>query len=150
MVPSRFRHLVFAKPLLFVKHCINACTLLYDTDLLLGLQCHTAPFSWKVVFENNHQLFELTMSACSLNEEVQWRKNLAAHVCKSSIDTAEEASIGTLALNIRPMGTVFGKPGKRKSLSKPVESTISLYLFVLTHWPQALSLDECPFIEPQR
>jgi len=76
-----------------------------------GLQCHTAPFSWKLVFENNHQLFELTMSACSSNEENQWRKNLAYHISKASFDNGEEASIGTLALEIKPMGTVFGKPG---------------------------------------
>jgi len=85
---------------------------------LSGLQCHTAPFSWKVVFESNHQLFELTMSACSLSEEAQWRKYLATHISKASFDTGEEASIGTLALNIKPMGTVFGKPGEIEKAPK--------------------------------
>lgn len=75
------------------------------------------------MFENNHQLFELTMSACSLNEETQWRKNLAAHISRASLNTGEEASIGILVLSIKPMGTVFGKPGKSVTLLESINLT---------------------------
>jgi len=90
----------------------NEGLILCEADLPPGLQCHTAPFSWKLIFENNHQLFELTVSACSRNEEIQWRDHLTTHISKASFHTGEEASIGTLALSIKPMGTVFGKPGR--------------------------------------
>ncbi|KAF7503112.1 hypothetical protein GJ744_004321 [Endocarpon pusillum] len=37
-----------------------------------GLQCHTALFSWKVLFESDSHLFELMFSACSATEQQQW------------------------------------------------------------------------------
>jgi len=76
------------------------------------LQCHTAPFSWKLVFEYDHQLFEVAMSACSPKEELEWRSRLADHSGKDTIDIGDQAMLTSLSLDIKPMGAVFGKPGK--------------------------------------
>ena len=81
------------------------------TDKAVGLQCHTAPFSWKLVFEHDHQLFEITMSACSRREELEWRSRLTDRSCKVLIDAGEQALYTSLSLDIKPLGTVFGKPG---------------------------------------
>lgn len=79
--------------------------------ILAGLQCHTVPFSWKLVFEYDHQLYEVTMSACSPKEELEWRSRLADHSGKEPLDSGEHAVLASLSLAIKPMGTVFGKPG---------------------------------------
>ncbi|RDW84977.1 Dbl-containing protein [Coleophoma cylindrospora] len=76
-----------------------------------GLQCHTAPFSWKIVFEIDHQLFELTLSACSSKEEAEWRGRLTEGVSKHNHDSGEQAVTEMLSLSVKSLGTVFGKPG---------------------------------------
>lgn len=77
---------------------------------LPGLQCHTAPFSWKIVFECDHQLYELIMTACTVREEAEWR----GYLTSSAKDEDEGAmdAYTTLALDIKGFGSVFGKPGK--------------------------------------
>lgn len=82
------------------------------TNSSTGLQCHTTLFSWKIVFEYDHQLFELTMTACSFKEELEWRNRLMDRFGKDGLATGEHAACASLSLNIRPMGVVFGKPGK--------------------------------------
>lgn len=80
------------------------------TANLPGLQCHTAPFSWKIVFECDHQLYELIMTACTAREEAEWR----GHLTSSAKDEDEGAidAYTTLAFDIKGFGSVFGKPGK--------------------------------------
>lgn len=82
------------------------------TNYSQGLQCHTAPFSWKLVFENDHQLYELTMTACSPKEALEWRTHLVERSDKDDINPGEQAGLSTLSLKVKPLGTVFGKPGK--------------------------------------
>ncbi|TAQ86042.1 hypothetical protein B7494_g5624 [Chlorociboria aeruginascens] len=82
-----------------------------EVDNGRGLQCHTAPFSWKLVFEYDHQLFELTMSACSPKEELEWRSRLRDRACNHTLDVTEQTMFESLSLNIKSLGTVFGKPG---------------------------------------
>jgi hypothetical protein len=77
-----------------------------------GLQCHTAPFSWKIVFEYDHQLFELIMSACSLKEELEWRSHLTDRSSRDGLAIAEQVACASLSLDIKPLGVVFGKPGE--------------------------------------
>jgi hypothetical protein len=64
------------------------------------------------VFECDHQLFEITMSACSPKEELEWRSRLADRSYKDTLDASEQAVLTSLSLMIKPLGTVFGKPGK--------------------------------------
>lgn len=63
------------------------------------------------MFQYDHRLFEITMSACSPKEEFEWRTRLADHSCKETLEN-EYAAFASLSLDIKPMGTIFGKPGK--------------------------------------
>jgi len=76
-----------------------------------GLQCHTAPFSWKLVFECDHQLYETIMTACTPKEEVEWRSRLGRQSTRDSQTQPDTPLFSSLSLNIKTMGTVFGKPG---------------------------------------
>ena len=81
-----------------------------------GLQCHTALFSWKVVFEADQQLFELILSACTPEEEKQWKNNLIELSAAESQNQFEEypispARYSALYLAIRPIGSILGQPG---------------------------------------
>jgi hypothetical protein len=80
-----------------------------------GLQCHTAPFSWKLVFECDYQLHEIIMTACTAKEEMEWRARLSKTTEAQS--TGASAMLEPLGLDIKSFGTVFGKPGKSLSLT---------------------------------
>ncbi len=81
--------------------------------MLQGLQCHTAPHSFKIVFECDHQLFELIINACSPKEELEWRCRLADRAGREHISGYEQAFFTSAWFGIKSMGTVFGKPGMR-------------------------------------
>ncbi|ETS87624.1 hypothetical protein PFICI_01452 [Pestalotiopsis fici W106-1] len=93
-----------------IQACIGLNTIkIEEADNGRGLQCHTAPFSWKLVFEIDHQLYEVIMTACTPREENEWRSRLA---CASEAQEAGEPLFcSSLSLNIKSLGTVFGKPG---------------------------------------
>ncbi|KAH8657466.1 hypothetical protein BGZ60DRAFT_493684 [Tricladium varicosporioides] len=98
-------------------YTVQACIYLHQIRIeeidngRVGLQCHTVPFSWKLVYECDHQLFEITMSACSPKEELEWRSRLTDHSSKDGLDVVEQAILTSLSLAIKSMGAVFGKPG---------------------------------------
>ncbi|KAF8866627.1 Dbl homology domain-containing protein [Acephala macrosclerotiorum] len=95
-----------------IQACIGLCEIhTEEVDNGKGLQCHTAPFSWKLVFEHDHRLLEVTMSACSPKEELEWRSRLADRAGKELHNAREQALFTTLSLAIKPLGSVFGKPG---------------------------------------
>jgi hypothetical protein len=81
------------------------------TDHLGGLQCHTAPFSWKLVFECDYQLYEIILTACTAKEEMEWRTRLSLPL-KEDPDVPISLTFGTIDMDIRSLGTVFGKPGE--------------------------------------
>lgn len=54
------------------------------------------------------------MSACSSKEELEWRTRLADRSGKELLDSGEHAVLASLSLAIKPMGTVFGKPGEQR------------------------------------
>ncbi|KAK2072887.1 hypothetical protein P8C59_007214 [Phyllachora maydis] len=71
-----------------------ACIALHDikveeVDNGRGLQCHTAPYSWK------HE----------------WRSRLVSQTVQDNQERAQAALFTSLSLNIKSMGIVFGKPG---------------------------------------
>ncbi|KAI0164875.1 Dbl homology domain-containing protein [Xylariaceae sp. FL1272] len=82
-----------------------------DADNGRGLQCHTAPFSWKLVFECDYQLYEIVMTACSQKEGLVWRTRLSHAESSSSLEGPDFAFCNSLYLSIRSLGTVFRKPG---------------------------------------
>lgn len=95
-----------------VQACIGANEIkIENADNGRGLQCHTAPFSWKLVFEVDHRLFEIIMSACTQEEEQVWRDHLE-FLKLASENVGADAASTSLSLSVKPMGTVFGKPGK--------------------------------------
>lgn len=78
-----------------------------------GLQCHTAPFSWKIVFECDCQLYEMMLTACNPKEEHEWRSRLEVGSMSEQQDLAGPELYGSLFLNMRSLSAVFGKQGNR-------------------------------------
>jgi hypothetical protein len=98
-----------------------------DANLCIGLQCHTAPFSWKVVFESDYQLYEIIMTACTPKEELEWRSRLAKPRELEAGDQADCSLFSSLAMDIRTFGTIFGKPGSMtRRLSVHRATTVGL------------------------
>ncbi|KAB8302687.1 hypothetical protein EYC80_006049 [Monilinia laxa] len=94
-----------------IQACIPISELnVEDVDNGKGLQCHTAPYSWKIVFEHNSQLFEIIMSACSAKEELEWKSRLIDRSVKQCDITVQQEMIASLSLDIKPIITVYGKP----------------------------------------
>lgn len=84
-----------------------------DVDGGKGLQCHTAPYSWKLVFEYQYRLFELLMSACSPIEEARWREQLHERSCIEVLENCEAAAVtqdlcSSLSLDLKSVGTLHG------------------------------------------
>ncbi|EDO02051.1 hypothetical protein SS1G_04527 [Sclerotinia sclerotiorum 1980 UF-70] len=105
-----------------VQACIPISELsVEDVDNGKGLQCHTAPHSWKIVFEHISQLFEIIMSACSAKEELEWKSRLIDRSGKQCDSTVQQEMTASLSLDLKPMGTIYGKPGttaRRKSIHR--------------------------------
>jgi hypothetical protein len=76
-----------------------------------GLQCHTAPYSWKLVFIVDHQLYEMILTACTPKEQHEWRSRFTQQTLLDKHDQSPSALFSVLYLNIKSLGTVFGKPG---------------------------------------
>ncbi|ORY15712.1 Rho guanyl nucleotide exchange factor [Clohesyomyces aquaticus] len=78
-----------------------------------GLQCHTAPHTWKLVFEHGHRLHEIILSACSSQEEEVWKTQLRERIVCETHDFVDgearmQDMISSLSLDIRSIGPVFG------------------------------------------
>lgn len=63
------------------------------------------------MFEVDHQLYEVVMTACSPKEEFEWRTRLGVSIPNECEDRLETPLCGSLALGIKSLGAVFGKPG---------------------------------------
>ncbi|KAI1128384.1 Dbl homology domain-containing protein [Nemania abortiva] len=95
-----------------IQACISLDSIkIEQADNGRGLQCHTAPFSWKLVFECDHQLYEMIMTACSQKEEMEWRTRLCNIRQLESHEQSDPAFYSWNYLNIKSLGTVFRKPG---------------------------------------
>ncbi|KJZ77889.1 hypothetical protein HIM_02526 [Hirsutella minnesotensis 3608] len=100
-----------ADQIYIIHACINLQgTSVVDADNGRGLQCHTAPFSWKLVFECNHQLYEMIMTACTSKEEMEWRTRLSRPANEEPEPRNTNLS-GSLDLEMKSLGAIFGKPG---------------------------------------
>ncbi|KAF2627569.1 hypothetical protein BU25DRAFT_392740 [Macroventuria anomochaeta] len=78
-----------------------------------GVQCHTASHTWKFVFEHNHRLHEVILSACSSQEEEVWKTQLRERTVCETHDFVEGQStmqemFSSLSLDIKSLGPVFG------------------------------------------
>lgn len=95
----------------YTLRAISTCLRRLGLTLESGLQCHTAPYSWKLVFISDHQLYEVILTACTPKEEIEWRTRLSTHQASENQEQAQPAIFSLLSLNIKTLGTVFRKPG---------------------------------------
>ncbi|KAF2864824.1 hypothetical protein BDV95DRAFT_632651 [Massariosphaeria phaeospora] len=84
-----------------------------ESDNGRGLQCHTAPHTWKLTFEHGHRLHEVILSACSSLEEEIWKKQLRERIVCETHDFVEGQStmqdmFSSLSLDMKSIGPVFG------------------------------------------
>lgn len=84
-------------------------------DHKLGLQCYTALYSWKAVFENEGHLYEMIYCACSAREEEQWRHLLIECSAKEGQKQVEDKlgmppPYAVMDIDIKPSGEVFRQP----------------------------------------
>ncbi|KAK1073455.1 hypothetical protein LTR74_001864 [Friedmanniomyces endolithicus] len=49
-----------------------------EADNGKGIQCHTAPHSWKMVYEHHTKMYEIMFTACSAVEADAWRQRILA------------------------------------------------------------------------
>ncbi|KAL8377801.1 hypothetical protein RB595_008470 [Gaeumannomyces hyphopodioides] len=99
--------------------CIELANLkVEDADNGRGIQCHTAPYSWKLVFECDYELYEIVMTACSPKEGQEWRGRLEHSAASEYPRAADPMGFCALSLNIKSLGTVFGKPARRISIHR--------------------------------
>ncbi|KAL7938941.1 hypothetical protein V8C35DRAFT_328821 [Trichoderma chlorosporum] len=98
-------------PIYTIMACINIDGIrIEEVDNGRGLQCHTAPFSWKLVFECDHQLYEIIMTACTYKEETEWRTTLSRPVEGDQGEKWPDV-FSTMHMNIKSLGFVYGKQG---------------------------------------
>lgn len=114
---SNFENLTKYRVLLVI---LLSTATIEEADNGKGLQCHTAPHSWKLVFENGGKMYEMLLTACSAVEDSIWRTKLSQHI---SIETQQAANITyqmsdwespiqfSLIRDMRSIGKAFGKAG---------------------------------------
>ncbi|KAG8349933.1 hypothetical protein FVEN_g11897 [Fusarium venenatum] len=123
-------------PIYTVLACIDIhSTTIEDVDNRRGLQCHLAPFSWKLIFKIDHQLYEIVMTACTHTEESEWRSRLCQPFSSDS-STRAPGFNSFLSVDIMSLGAIFGRPGTiARSLSthrtSARESESSTFHFIL-------------------
>ena len=54
-----------------------------------GLQCHTAQFTWKLIFDIDRRQQELLISACSEMEETCWKNYIRARITVETLESSE-------------------------------------------------------------
>ncbi|RPA97540.1 hypothetical protein L873DRAFT_1790895 [Choiromyces venosus 120613-1] len=112
-----------------------------------GLNCYSALFSWKIIFEAGHQIYEVLLSASSATEEEVWRKKITECITEESKDYDEYSSaklniIPVVISDIRSLGHVFGRPGtlaRRQSLHRPRSTPLPKSDVIIVNNTHALS-----------
>lgn len=81
-----------------------------------GLYCPNAPHTWKVVFEADHRVYEVLLSACSDAEQNMWT-NLTQERISTETQDYREYNFTNTSLrvstpsDIRSIGEAVGRPG---------------------------------------
>ncbi|KAL1302767.1 hypothetical protein AAFC00_003114 [Neodothiora populina] len=93
-----------------------ATTTIEETDNSKGLQCHTAPHTWKVVFESAGKMYEVILAACSALEERSWREHMSTRIAVETKSLAEGNDVpadlsSPLTHELRSIGKAYGKAG---------------------------------------
>ncbi|EMD87104.1 hypothetical protein COCC4DRAFT_82097 [Bipolaris maydis ATCC 48331] len=103
----------FHTPLTVVASIALANASIEDADNGRGMQCHTAPHTWKFVFEHGHRLHEMILTACSSVEEEAWKNQLRERIVYETHDFVEGQStmqdmFTSITLDLKSIGPVFG------------------------------------------
>jgi hypothetical protein len=116
--------------------------------VIQGLQCHTALFSWKILFESDSQLLELLFSACSATEQQQWLAGIERGRSLLALEgLAAQPSVPdlftTTSLELKALAPIFGQAGtlaRRLSIQRAatVGTRIPICQVIIrnTHKPQ--------------
>ncbi|GAM87378.1 hypothetical protein ANO11243_054020 [Dothideomycetidae sp. 11243] len=87
---------------------------LHEADNGKALQCHTTPYTWKILFESEGAMFEILCVACSAVEAESWRQRITGrmaveghHVQEGSITPVEISS--PLTQDMRSVGKAYGR-----------------------------------------
>lgn len=85
-----------------------------EVDNGKGLQCHTAPHSWKLIVECTGKMYEMVFTACSAPEESVWKTRLAERIATETRRLAEGHAKfidiqSSLAHDMKSIGKAFGK-----------------------------------------
>ncbi|OQO02052.1 hypothetical protein B0A48_12525 [Cryoendolithus antarcticus] len=104
-----------------------------ESDNRKGLQCYTAPHTWKLVFEHGARVYEIILTACSAVEALVWREQLELRTQAQSLAVAQGKSNvfelhSPLVNDLRSIGKAFGKPGSfiRQASSTKVHRTATV------------------------
>lgn len=62
------------------------------------------------MFECDHQLCEVIMTACTPKEEKEWKSRLARPT-REDQELRSPDIFSSLHISVKSLGTVFGKPG---------------------------------------
>ncbi|KAL7273431.1 hypothetical protein RUND412_003721 [Rhizina undulata] len=81
-----------------------------------GFQCNSSLNSWKIIFEADHRIYEVVVTAISPKEEEVWRKEIDERITAESRDYQDYRSVNLnpftpMTTDIRPLGQAFGRPG---------------------------------------
>ncbi len=85
-----------------------------EADNGRGIQCHTAPHSWKVVYEHQTKMYEILFTACSAAEAEVWRDKITSNSSQQA-KIASETHAGSFELfspmveEMRSIGKAAGK-----------------------------------------
>ncbi|KAL1962172.1 hypothetical protein VTN77DRAFT_518 [Rasamsonia byssochlamydoides] len=75
-----------------------------------GLVCHDAPYSWKIIFQDDQNRYEMILSASSATEERHWKTELlrASAMSPSALPTLslEPRGLFLLSLSLVPLGRI--------------------------------------------
>ncbi|KAK6441148.1 hypothetical protein LTR95_002619 [Oleoguttula sp. CCFEE 5521] len=104
-----------------------------ESDNRKGLQCYTAPHTWKLVFEHGARVYEIIFTACSAVEALVWREQLELRTQAQSLAVSQGKSNvfelhSPLVCDLRSIGKAFGKPGTfiRQASSTNVHRTATV------------------------
>jgi len=80
----------------------------------LGIQCHTTPHTWKLLFEDSGKLYELLIVACSGLEASTWRDHISGRIAVETKHLAEGRNLpiethSPLTEEMKNVGKAYGK-----------------------------------------
>ena len=96
-----------------------------EADNGKGLQCHSAPHTWKIIFEYCSREYEILFSACSEREGSEWRARIQSRIIAEALDFHDQRpsvapTLAQLSLKLRPLGLALGNYGlsRRESIQR--------------------------------